>query len=240
MEFFDEKKNWGEREVKVGRSWKLDELRLKSNEDLHKLWYVLLKEKNMLLTMQHDAKEECRDFANPERIDKVEESMGNLEEVVRERNKAYFLLETGTTGERTGEEFENWLGLPEYRQHEEYPVPKEENKEWFQAQEEVPKSSDAEKRLYYSMLRSKQRKEEAQKNRADLFTVYHTLMNFPDMDLQTLREKVPDLPEKQFNRAVERSREKNWENNEIPWEVKKWNGQHVGWTKYTWRRKYMQ
>lgn len=39
MEFFDDKKNWGENEVKTGRSWKKDELRIKSNTDLHKLWY---------------------------------------------------------------------------------------------------------------------------------------------------------------------------------------------------------
>jgi large subunit ribosomal protein L47 len=38
MEFFDDKKNWGENEVKVGRSWKKEELRIKSNSDLHKLW----------------------------------------------------------------------------------------------------------------------------------------------------------------------------------------------------------
>ena len=31
---------------------------------------------------------------------KVEESMENLEEVVRERNRAYFELETGMSGER--------------------------------------------------------------------------------------------------------------------------------------------
>lgn len=38
MEFFDQPKNWGQNEVKVGRSWRKDELRLKSNSDLHKLW----------------------------------------------------------------------------------------------------------------------------------------------------------------------------------------------------------
>lgn len=39
MEFFDNKKNWAVEQIKVGRSWKKDELRIKSNQDLHKLWY---------------------------------------------------------------------------------------------------------------------------------------------------------------------------------------------------------
>lgn len=39
MEFFDDPKNWGEMEVKCGRAWTIDELRIKSNSDLHKLWY---------------------------------------------------------------------------------------------------------------------------------------------------------------------------------------------------------
>ena len=38
MAFFEEKENWGEPNVRVGRPWKPEELRLKSNSDLHKLW----------------------------------------------------------------------------------------------------------------------------------------------------------------------------------------------------------
>ena len=38
MEFFDDPKNFGATEVKSGRSWSVDELRQKSNVDLHKLW----------------------------------------------------------------------------------------------------------------------------------------------------------------------------------------------------------
>lgn len=73
----------------------MDELRIKSNADLHKLWYILYKERNMLLTMQQAAKDNLENMASPERIDKVEESMKNIEEVVKERNRAYWKLEVG-------------------------------------------------------------------------------------------------------------------------------------------------
>lgn len=68
----------------------------------------------MLLTMEEDAKREVRLFPSPERIDKVEESMENLETVVRERNRAYHLLETGETGERPGKMETSRLGLNYY------------------------------------------------------------------------------------------------------------------------------
>ena len=44
----------------------------------------------MLMTMEQAYKEAVEKFPNPERLDKVEESMDNIESVVRERNRAYF------------------------------------------------------------------------------------------------------------------------------------------------------
>ena len=111
MQFFFFFQNWSENEVKVGRAWKLDELRIKSNKELHQLWFVLLKERNMLLTMEHECNDQMELFPSPERIDKVKISMENLETVVRERNKAYHLLETGDIGERPQRLVANNLGI---------------------------------------------------------------------------------------------------------------------------------
>ncbi|VDD94625.1 unnamed protein product [Enterobius vermicularis] len=97
--FFDNKENWGKRELRPinrpGRAWSKEELRLKSSSDLHKLWYVLLKERNMLLTMEAAYTKRLLSLPNPERVFRVNESMKNLEAVVHERNDAYFRLETG-------------------------------------------------------------------------------------------------------------------------------------------------
>lgn len=72
MEFFDDKKNWTEMiRVKHGRPWRVDELRLKSNVELHQLWYVLHKERNMLLTMEEFYIQQDRTMPSHERIAKV-------------------------------------------------------------------------------------------------------------------------------------------------------------------------
>ncbi|KAL7192015.1 hypothetical protein ACSBR2_023969 [Camellia fascicularis] len=54
------------------RSWKASELRLKSWDDLNKLWYVLLKEKNMLMSQRQMLNVNAQNlrFPNPERIPK--------------------------------------------------------------------------------------------------------------------------------------------------------------------------
>ncbi|KAL7292815.1 hypothetical protein TKK_0013641 [Trichogramma kaykai] len=100
MELFDEENNWNNVKIQSGCSWLKGELIIKSNDDLHKLWYVLLKERNMLLTMEHVCQEKYEIFPNSEQIDKVAESMENIEVVVLERSEAYHLLEIGESVQR--------------------------------------------------------------------------------------------------------------------------------------------
>lgn len=57
--------------------------------------FVLLKERNMLLTMKAAYEKRGLHFPNPEREDSVKESMTRLENVVHERNDAFMRLETG-------------------------------------------------------------------------------------------------------------------------------------------------
>lgn len=55
----------------LGRAWRATELRLKSFEDLHALWFVLLKERNMLATQAAEAKRQMVPFMGDHRVEKV-------------------------------------------------------------------------------------------------------------------------------------------------------------------------
>ncbi|KAK7482514.1 hypothetical protein BaRGS_00026225 [Batillaria attramentaria] len=153
MEFFDDKKNWGEETIKTGRPWRVDELRIKSNSDLHKLWYVLLKERNMLLTMQHEYERQSELFPNPERIEKVEDSMENIMTVVQERDEAYNLLETGTTGQPSRYYARNFLGLKYLRRPKEYHIPRFMNKTFHLTHPPANTQFSKYIRLYYEKKR---------------------------------------------------------------------------------------
>lgn len=49
----------------------------------------------MLLTMEYNCANACQLFPSPERLDKVNDSMEHIEQVIQERNSAYWKLEIG-------------------------------------------------------------------------------------------------------------------------------------------------
>ncbi|XP_069881943.1 large ribosomal subunit protein uL29m [Dipodomys merriami] len=122
-EFFDDPKNWGEQKVKSGAAWTCQQLRNKSNEDLHKLWYVLLKERNMLLTLEQEAKRQRLPMPSPERLEKVIESMDALDKVVQEREDALRLLQTGQEKARPGAWRRDIFGRIIWHKFKQWPVP---------------------------------------------------------------------------------------------------------------------
>eukprot|EP00565_Helicotheca_tamesis_P009371 CAMPEP_0185736546 /NCGR_PEP_ID=MMETSP1171-20130828/28192_1 /TAXON_ID=374046 /ORGANISM="Helicotheca tamensis, Strain CCMP826" /LENGTH=195 /DNA_ID=CAMNT_0028407197 /DNA_START=171 /DNA_END=758 /DNA_ORIENTATION=+ len=71
----------------VGRSWTVKELRRKSFEDLHSLWFVLYKEWNMLLTEANLSRRKGIVFPQPDRKRKVKKSMGAIKQVLGERKR---------------------------------------------------------------------------------------------------------------------------------------------------------
>ncbi|XP_029285037.1 large ribosomal subunit protein uL29m [Cottoperca gobio] len=122
-EFFDFPENWGETTVKSGAPWTAKHLRTKSNEDLHKLWYVLLKEKNLLLTLQQEAKIQRVAMTSPERLRKVDRGLFRLESVVKERETALRLLQTGQEKGRPGAWRKNIFGYAYWYRFKEYAIP---------------------------------------------------------------------------------------------------------------------
>ncbi|KYR01648.1 hypothetical protein DLAC_01651 [Tieghemostelium lacteum] len=68
----------------AGRSWRASDLRGKSFSDLHKLWFVLLKERNKLYSERENSKN--NQLINPLRLKKVRKSMGAIKTVLGERD----------------------------------------------------------------------------------------------------------------------------------------------------------
>jgi len=191
MEFFDNPKNWTENEIKVGRAWKEEELRIKSNKELHQLWYILLKERNMLLTMEHECNDKMELFPSPERLDKVKISMTNLETVVRERNKAYYLLETGETGERPTRLVANQLGIKYMYKACEHVLPPFMNVKWLKSRK-IGFGGRAVRKfllLYREKLYNAKRKT---KNRSRN-EVMMLMRRNPNLNMDMLRRKFPDV-----------------------------------------------
>ncbi|XP_038062125.1 39S ribosomal protein L47, mitochondrial-like [Patiria miniata] len=127
-EFFDDPKTYGEPDVKSGRPWSADELRLKDNATLHKLWYVLLKESNMLLTMEAEAERQDKRMPGSDRHSKVKRSMRNLQQVMQERNEVLTELRTGGPEEHPAKMVYTPFGYLRYIKPKEHYVPMYANK----------------------------------------------------------------------------------------------------------------
>ena len=74
-----------ENRMTVGKAWSASLLRLKSNEDLHKLWYILLREKNVILSDKQLARQHRASIDSRSRMLKIRQSMARLLSIVRER-----------------------------------------------------------------------------------------------------------------------------------------------------------
>ncbi|KAG0053330.1 54S ribosomal protein L4 mitochondrial [Gryganskiella cystojenkinii] len=91
-EFFENGKSIPTEKSWTGRAWRASELRVKSFDDLHKLWYVLLKERNMLASQKEEARRfhiSKQYFSNKGRQVKCQKSMARIKFVLNERRLAW-------------------------------------------------------------------------------------------------------------------------------------------------------
>ncbi|XP_056607490.1 39S ribosomal protein L47, mitochondrial [Triplophysa dalaica] len=173
-EFFDLPENWGEPTVKSGAPWTAKQLRTKSNEDLHKLWYVLLKEKNMLLTIEQEAKRQCLQMPSPERVKKVERSMNRLDTVVQERADSLRLLQTGQEKARPGAWRKNVFGKTIWYKFREHPIPwhlntRYKRKRFYEPLHVTPYTRLSLEKHLKSKVRKERREKRRQKELAEIF-----------------------------------------------------------------------
>ena len=73
----------------AGRAWEACELRRKSFNDLHRLWWTLYKERNVLLTESARARRNGMRLKYPQRKAAVRKSMARIKQVLAERRKIY-------------------------------------------------------------------------------------------------------------------------------------------------------
>lgn len=100
-EFYDKKKP--NELVPTGRAWTVADLRRKGFDDLHKLWFVLYKERNLLLSERQKIRKNQRPIlaAEENRYTKVKRSMAAIKFVLSERQKIGNIIRGGPPGSST-------------------------------------------------------------------------------------------------------------------------------------------
>ncbi|KAH1181275.1 hypothetical protein KIL84_005001 [Mauremys mutica] len=84
----------------------------------------------MLLTLEQEAKRQSLPMPSPERLEKVEKSMGRINLVIKEREVALRLLQTGHENPRPGEWRNDFLGCTYWYNSKEWPIPWYLNKKY--------------------------------------------------------------------------------------------------------------
>ncbi|EXJ81064.1 hypothetical protein A1O3_07352 [Capronia epimyces CBS 606.96] len=93
--FFDQKRQSmlpPDEESSHGRAWTYQELSVKSFEDLHKLYWVCVKEQNRALTREKERKRVRAGYGaleSEERVDAIRETMTLIREVLADRQLSY-------------------------------------------------------------------------------------------------------------------------------------------------------
>ncbi|OMJ67261.1 hypothetical protein SteCoe_35630 [Stentor coeruleus] len=127
-----------ESRISIGKAWHASLLRLKSNEDLQKLWYVLLREKNTILSDDQLSRQHRMPIDSRHRLVKVRQSMARLLTVIREREiekeKYWNSLLEEYLGNHSPKET-----LPEIKEKKEKKI-REETEEWKNKKEKRKKA----------------------------------------------------------------------------------------------------
>jgi len=105
FEMFYDVKEKADDLVVTGRAWTVADLRRKSFDDLHKLWFILYKERNLVLTERERVRRIQRPLSKLEdnRYIKVKRSMAAIKVVLKERSKIRKMLDIDAKVEGEGE-----------------------------------------------------------------------------------------------------------------------------------------
>ncbi|KAJ2492120.1 54S ribosomal protein L4 mitochondrial [Coemansia sp. RSA 2050] len=91
-EFFENTQRLPIARDQTGRAWTASELRQKSWQDLQKLWYIVLKERNVLASQAEETRRlsiPSKYFSNKSRVVKCKKSMARIKTVLNERRLAW-------------------------------------------------------------------------------------------------------------------------------------------------------
>lgn len=150
------------------------------------------------MTMEHEHKREWRWWASPERLNKVKDSMKNIETVVRERNRAYYELETGEDGEVPVVRQTNMLGLVEYRRKTEHRIPLYMNKKWRENNKGPTGERDMHE--FLKLYREKHYMVHRRSRNRARNHVIRLLRRYPDIDRDVLKQKYPSVNIENLNK----------------------------------------